>query len=84
MEPNTLPCQEVVELVTEYLERTLLPEMQTKVDEHLAQCHSCTIYYKQVRQTIAMLRRLSQEPTLPETREALLLKFRQWRGTRGV
>ncbi len=84
MEPNTPPCQEVVELVTEYLEHTLLLEMQTKVDEHLAQCHGCTTYYEQMQQTIAMLRRLSQEPTLPETREALLQKFRQWRGTRGV
>ncbi len=84
MEPNTLPCQEVVELVTEYLERTLPLEMWTKVDEHLAECPGCTIYYEQMRQTIAMLRRLSQEPACPKTREALLQKFRQWRGTRGV
>jgi predicted anti-sigma-YlaC factor YlaD len=84
MEPNELPCQEVVALVTEYLEQTLLPEMQTKVDEHLAGCSGCTTSYEQMQQTIAMLRRLSQEPTLPETREALLQKFRQWRDNRGA
>jgi predicted anti-sigma-YlaC factor YlaD len=72
MEPNELTCQEVVALVAEYLEQTLLPEMQTKVDEHLAGCPGCTTYYEQMQRTIAMLRRLSQEPTLPETREALL------------
>jgi hypothetical protein len=33
MEPNELTCQEVVALVTEYLEHILLLEMQTKVDK---------------------------------------------------
>lgn len=84
MEPNELTCQEVVALVTEYLEQTLLPEMQTKVDEHLAGCPGCMTYYEQMQQTIAMLRKLAQEPTLPETREALLQKFRQWRDNRGA
>lgn len=80
IDPNELPCKEVVELVTDYLEQALLPEMRTRVDEHLAECPGCTIYYEQVRQTIAALRRVTEESMFPETREELLQKFRQLRG----
>lgn len=82
MESNELPCREVVALVTEYLEQTLLPEMQMAVDEHLAECPNCMTYYEQIRQTIALLRTLSQEPVFPGTREELFQKFQQWRDTR--
>jgi putative zinc finger protein len=61
MEPNTLPCQEVVELVTEYLERTLLPEMQTKVDEHLAQASQCFFGEKIQQNFSSGLSRTSRE-----------------------
>ncbi|GAC1390778.1 MAG: hypothetical protein NVS4B11_09670 [Ktedonobacteraceae bacterium] len=77
MDPNEFPCKEVVELVTDYLEQALLPEMRAGVDEHLAECPGCTIYYEQVRQTIAALHTLTEQPMFPKTREELLQKFRQ-------
>jgi predicted anti-sigma-YlaC factor YlaD len=76
--PVELPCQEVVELVTDYLEEALLPATKEMVDNHLARCPDCTGYFEQVRHTIAVLRTLAQEPVLPESREKLLQKFRQW------
>lgn len=80
MNDNTadeLPCKEVVELVTDYLEQTLLAQMNAQVEAHLADCPGCTIYYEQVRQTIEVLRKLSGEPMLPATKEELLLRFRE-------
>ena len=79
IDSNELSCKEVVELVTDYLEQALLPEMRARVDEHLIDCPSCTIYYGQVRQTIAALRKLTDEAMFPETREELLQQFRQMR-----
>ncbi len=79
IDTNELPCKEVVELVTDYLEQALLPEMRARVDEHLAECPGCTIYYEQVRQTVVALRQLTAEPMFPTTREELLQKFRQLR-----
>lgn len=84
MESNELPCKEVVAVVVEYREQTLLSEMQVAVDAHLAECPGCMTYYEQVRQTIALLCTLSREPTLPRTREELLQKLRQRRETSRV
>ena len=39
-----LNCQEVVELVTDYLEQALLPETQTQVEDHIEQCPGCKVY----------------------------------------
>jgi predicted anti-sigma-YlaC factor YlaD len=74
-----LRCQEVVELVTDYLEGALLPEKRDQVDEHLVGCDGCTNYIEQVKMTIGMLRDLSQKPEFPETKEELLSIFREWK-----
>jgi predicted anti-sigma-YlaC factor YlaD len=75
---SSLRCQEVVELVTDYLEGVLLPERQSQVDEHLEGCDGCTNYVEQIRMTIGMLRDLSQKPEFPGTKEELLSLFREW------
>jgi predicted anti-sigma-YlaC factor YlaD len=77
--PGGIPCQEVVELITGYLEDTLLPEKRAQIDEHLASCDGCSNYLEQVRLTISMLHNLAREPSFPETREDLLNVFRQWK-----
>lgn len=74
-----LACQEVVELITDYLEGTLLPGARAQFEEHLAGCPGCRDYLEQMRLTIGMLRNLAQEPAFPETKEALLQVFRQWK-----
>ncbi len=79
--PNGLACQEVVELVTDYLEGALLPEKRAQLEEHVAGCDGCTNYIEQVRLTIGMLRGLAQEPVFPETKEELLQVFRQWKSS---
>lgn len=76
---NKLTCKEVVELVTDYLEEALLPEMEAQFEEHVESCPGCTIYVQQVRQTISMLQKLTQEPAFPETKEELLQIFQEWK-----
>lgn len=78
---NGIVCQEVVELVTDYLEDALLPEKQAQFEEHIADCDGCTNYIEQVRLTIGMLRSLAQEPVFPETKAELLQVFRQWKNS---
>jgi predicted anti-sigma-YlaC factor YlaD len=74
-----LSCQEVVELVTEYLENALLPKMRKQLEEHVAECPGCEHYLKQVQLTVSMLRQLSQETTSPATRRELMKIFQQWK-----
>ena len=73
---NELTCQEVVELVTEYLEDALLPEMRKQLEEHIAECPGCENYIEQIRLTIAMLHQLTQGPILPGMKQELLQVFR--------
>ncbi|MDQ2885812.1 MAG: zf-HC2 domain-containing protein [Chloroflexota bacterium] len=77
--PAGLACQEVVELVTDYLEDALLPEKRAQLEAHVADCEGCTNYIEQVRLTIGMLRDLAQEPAFPATKEDLRQVFRQWK-----
>ena len=77
--PNELTCQEIVELVTDYLEQTLVSEMRTRFEEHVTDCPGCQTYIEQVQQTINMLHKLAQEPTLPASKEELLEIFRNWK-----
>lgn len=41
---NDLTCQELVELVTEYLEGALPPGKRVRFEQHLAVCLGCTTY----------------------------------------
>ena len=74
-----LSCQELVELVTDYLEGALLPEETARFDEHLARCTGCTAYLEQIRQTIVLTGRLTPESLSPEAERHLLDAFRGWR-----
>jgi predicted anti-sigma-YlaC factor YlaD len=74
-----ITCKEVVELVTDYLEQTLLPEVQARFEAHVADCPGCETYIAQVQKTIAMLRKLTEEQMFPGTREELLEMFREWK-----
>ena len=77
-----LSCQEIVELVTEYLEGTLTPETASLFEEHLNFCDGCETYLAEMRATIATVGRaeLAEEEMPAETRESLLTAFRHWRG----
>jgi predicted anti-sigma-YlaC factor YlaD len=77
-----LSCQEIVELVTEYLEGTLAPETASLFEEHLNFCDGCEVYLDEMRATIATVGRVDivEEEMPAETRETLLDAFRHWRG----
>ena len=76
---NQLNCQEVVELVTDYLEQALLPEMQAQFEEHIAECPGCDTYLEQVQQTIMLLRKLTEQQMFPKTKQELVEIFRIWK-----
>lgn len=71
-----MPCRELVELVTEYLEDRLSPVDRARFEAHLAACEACRAFLDQYRQTIRALGRLPEESLSPEARTALLAAFR--------
>jgi anti-sigma factor RsiW len=75
MTPRDIACNELVELLTEYLEGTLPPDEVDAIDEHLTGCDACHTYLDQLRATIGALGSLAT-PTLPdEAVDALLAAF---------
>ena len=73
-----MPCRQLVELVTDYLEDRLPPLERARFEAHLAECDVCRRYLEQFRHTIAALGRLPEESLSDEAREALLDAFRGW------
>jgi anti-sigma factor RsiW len=73
-----LNCDELVELVTDYVEGALDDETLRRVEDHLAGCDGCTSYVDQMRQTIATLgSSLPDVELTDEARNALLAAFRK-------
>jgi predicted anti-sigma-YlaC factor YlaD len=73
---SELACQELVELITDYLERSLTRADDARFEEHLKGCQNCGIYLEQMRQVIRTMGRLSEETIDASARDALLLAFR--------
>ena len=76
--PAGLACQQVVELVTDYLEDALSPAERRRFEAHLADCPHCTEYLAQMRATISLTGRLAPEDLTPQMREELVELYRRW------
>ncbi len=72
-------CQELVELVTDYLEGALDPEERARFQQHLEECGNCQVYLEQMRATIELNGSLQPESVSPEAEAALLRAFRDWK-----
>ncbi|MFL5767749.1 MAG: anti-sigma factor family protein [Actinomycetota bacterium] len=78
-EDRTLTCQELVELVTGYLEDTLPPADRGRFEEHIAVCDGCSAYLEQMRTTIRVTGMLTPGQLSEEASTELLAAFRGWR-----
>ena len=76
---DELSCQQVMELITDYLENALLPEMRKLLEEHVAECPDCENYFEQMQLTIDMLHQVARESVFPATKQELLQLFRDWK-----
>jgi anti-sigma factor RsiW len=72
-------CQEVVELVTDYLDRALPAEEASLFEQHQNFCDGCIVYVEQMRATVATLGRIAEDDVPPETKEKLLTALRDWK-----
>jgi anti-sigma factor RsiW len=74
-----LACQEVVELITDYLEGAMDAPLHASFEAHLAGCPHCTHYIEQIRATIRVAGTITAEDLSPELRAGLLDAFRGFR-----
>jgi anti-sigma factor RsiW len=79
MSADYLTCQELVELVTEYLEGALTEHDRDRFEAHLMTCPSCQAHLAQVRETIRIIGNVSEESLSEQAERDLLEAFRGWK-----
>jgi predicted anti-sigma-YlaC factor YlaD len=79
LRPAEIPCQEVVELVSDYLEGALSRRDRRRFEHHLAGCPHCTAYLQQMGETLRLTGRLVPEDLSTEMRREFAEIYRKWR-----
>jgi hypothetical protein len=74
-----MSCQEFVELVTDYLEGVLDEAARARFEHHMALCHGCEVYMRQMEETAARLGSVPVETLSADAQATLLEAFRDFR-----
>ena len=77
---NEFSCQEMIEVVTNYLDDALPPDERQRYERHLSYCAGCSTYVDQMRETIRQTSMDPCEESLPPAlRERIIAQFRTWK-----
>jgi anti-sigma factor RsiW len=71
-----MPCQQVVEVITGYLEGSLGRRDRRRFEKHLRGCDACERYLEQMRETLDLLGTVPLDTLSPEAQATLLDAFR--------
>ena len=74
-----ITCEELVELVTAYLDKRMPAEQRLRFEEHIAFCSPCATYLDQMRQTITATGTLREDDLDQQSRDAMLSVFKDFR-----
>ena len=75
-----MPCRELVEVITDYLEDALPHDDRRRFEAHLDECDACRDYVEQFEHTIALSGRVEAKQLPAGLQDELLTAFRAWRG----
>jgi len=79
-----LTCQQLTELVTDYLEGRLSFLERARFQMHLGMCRNCRTYLRQMKTTVRVLGKLPAEAMSTEMRDQLLAQVRGMRPRGGA
>jgi len=74
-----MDCNELVEVITSYLEGDLPQADRERFDEHLKSCPYCVTYVDQMRATLRALGEIPLESVDQAALSTLLTAFRTWK-----
>jgi len=73
-------CQEMIEVVTNYLDDALPSDDRERFERHLSYCAGCSTYVEQMRETITQTGMVPREESLPPAlRDEIVARFRAWK-----
>lgn len=73
-----LTCQQLVELVTDYVDGALDEPTAHRFEQHLALCPGCQTYLDQMRETASLLGEIPVETVAEDVQATLLAAFRDF------
>jgi anti-sigma factor RsiW len=76
---DAMDCNELVELVTAYLDGALDPDTRARFDAHLMECDGCENYLQQFRETVETVGKIRGDELDPAFRNRLLDAFKHFR-----
>jgi anti-sigma factor RsiW len=79
-ETGHLNCQQIVGLVTDYLEAGLSPAERLAFEQHVSFCPPCRGYLAQLRKIHRAAGSMREDDVPPELRDAIVGAFRDWAG----
>ena len=68
---NMVTCQQLVDLLSDYVDGELSPKRRRQLDAHLRGCVSCATFLKTFKQTMAMAQTIQYDDLPPELRQRL-------------
>lgn len=77
MSDRHLRCRDVVELLNDYLDGTMLGAEREEVDRHLVTCPGCVAYLRQLRLTVGLSARVEEQDVPAPVMDELLQAFRE-------
>jgi anti-sigma factor RsiW len=77
-----LTCQDLVELVTDYLEGVLSDVDRARFEEHIELCPMCQVHLEQLRVTVRELGHLRERDIDPAILAEMQARFRDWNAGR--
>jgi anti-sigma factor RsiW len=75
---HQLTCEEMVELVTDYVEGALSSRAIRMFEAHLSECDHCTEFLRQIRTTIVLVRSHSEDKLSVARQDQLIAVYRRW------
>jgi anti-sigma factor RsiW len=79
MSLDAMDCNELVELVTAYLDDALDQETRARFESHLSDCDGCENYLQQFRETVRTVGKIRDDELDPRFRSRLLDAFKDFR-----
>jgi predicted anti-sigma-YlaC factor YlaD len=78
-----LTCQEVTEIVTDYVEGRMRLADRMRFQMHIGMCKHCRAYVRQMKVTVAVLGKLPDDAPMPhDVRDELRKRFADWKQAR--
>jgi len=74
-----LNCQQITQLVTDYVEGRLSFGKRLAFQMHIGMCRHCRRYLRQMRVATKALGSLPREPIPADVKQELLERFKNWK-----